>query len=456
MPCSVVRRRVAPTIGLVAVALLFFIATARAFTITPVDTPGGLRAWLVQDSQNPIITIQATFAAGSSSDPAGRSGTAHLVSGLLDEGAGTMDSASFRRALEENSIRLSSQSGRDSFSVTLTTLTDTRETGFALMRLALRQPRFDAAPLERVRGQLIAARRNNRAKPGWIARRTWSRAAFGDHPYGRPHRGTPESITAITRADLLDFAARAFVRDRLTISAVGDIVPAELAAVIDRIFGALPAAPATAPTLIAARMALSGETLVIDRDVPQSMVIFGHQGIARTSPDWHAATILLEILAGGSGSRLYREIREKRGLAYGISASRVSLDHASLIVGSVATVNERVAETIELIKSIWTDFAREGPTREEVQHTKDYLNGSFGLRFTNSGTIADVITWLQRHSLGIDYIERRRDIINGITFADLRRVALHLLQAEALVFAVVGRPVGVTATYPAPDLDRQD
>ena len=439
--------------GLIAAVLAAVIAwtpVAGAFEITKVTSPGGIKAWLVEDHKNPIITLRMAFLGGSSADPVGKQGLAHLASGLLDEGAGGLDSTAFQKTLADDSISLSFDANTDSFSGGLTTLTETSDQAFHLLRLALTEPRFDAEPIERVRGQILAGLRSRKENPNRIAGRVWWKTAFPDHPYGKPKRGTPESLSGITAEDLKAFTNRVFARDKLFIGVVGDITPDRLGGVLDEVFGMLPETSGM-PEIADIEVEFTGDMMIVERPVPQSVVVFGHRGIAREDPDWYAATLLFEVLAGGFGSRLTEEIREKRGLTYGISAYPLPLDHSALIVGGVSTVNDRVAETIDLLKSIWTRFGAEGPTDKEIRDAKDYVNGSYNLRFSNSGAIAGVLTAIQRQGLGVDYIDRRPAIIEAISAEDLKRVAKRLFRAEDLTFVVVGQPTGVTATRAAPD-----
>lgn len=439
------------SVALLAI-LVTFSPVASAFEITKVTSPGGIKAWLVEDHKNPIITLRMTFLGGSSADPANKRGLAYLASGLLDEGAGTLDSTAFQKALAEESISLSFDANTDSFSGALTTLTETSDQAFHLLRLALTEARFDAEPIERIRGQILAGLRSRKENPNRIAGRVWWKAAFPDHPYGKPKRGTPGSLAGITAEDLKGFTKRVFARDKLFIGVVGDITPARLGVVLDEVFGSLPET-SSMPDIPDVQVDFAGDTMIVERPVPQSVVVFGHRGIAREDPDWYAATLLFESLAGGFGSRLTEEIREKRGLTYGISAYPLPLDHSALIVGGVSTVNDRVAETIDLLKSIWARFGAEGPTDKEIRAAKDYVNGSYNLRFSNSGAIAGVLTAIQRQDLGVDYIERRPAIIEAISAEDLKRVAKRLFRAEDLTFVVVGKPTGLKATREAPEIE---
>jgi zinc protease len=443
--------KVREMIALSITLCLFFIFTphVEAFEIKQVTSNRGIKAWLVEDHKNPLITMQFVVRGGSSSDPKNKTGLAYLVSGLLDEGAGNLDSKSFQATLEKNSISLSFNARMDSFSGTLSTLTETRKEAFNLLGLAIRKPRFDPQPTSRVKSQVAAGLRASKENPNKIAGKLWWELAFPSHEYGRSKRGTLDTIASITQEDMKGYVKRNLIKDTISISVVGDITAGELSGVLDDIFGELPDS-SSRNQLSNTRVQNSGETVIVKRDIPQSVVIFGHDGIKRDDADWYAATILFEILAGGFGSRLTKEIREKRGLTYGVAAYPVPLDKAGIIVGSVSTVNGRVAESIRLIKDIWRRFGEEGPTIDEMQNAKDYINGSFSLRFTNSKTIVGVLNALQRFELGKNYIEERPNLIAKVTLEDLRRVAKRIFNADSLTFVIVGNPVDIKATMPLP------
>lgn len=440
-------RMLAPLVLLLGVVA--FVAPATALDIKQVTSPAGVKAWLVEDHSNPILTLSFSFVGGESSDPAGKEGRARLVSGLLDEGAGDLDSTAFQKALTEASISLRFNSRIDRFAGALVTLTETRERAVELLRQALTAPRFDAEPVERIRAQILASLRYDQQKPRSIASRAWWGASFPGHPYGRSGDGTPGSVAAVTVDDLKDFVASTFARKRLVVAAVGDIDPAGLASLLDRVFGALPAeGSATIATDTAPQAA--GQTYVVQQQVPQSVVVFGHAGIARADPDWYAASLLNEILAGGFGSRLTEEIREKRGLVYGVYAYLLPLDHAPLVMGGLATQNARVAESIALVRQEWQRLAEAGPSAEELADARTYLLGSFPLRLTDSDGTASVLMGLQESNLSIDYLDRREALFQAITLDDMKRVARRLYRPDQLTVVVVGMPDGVTATAPVP------
>ena len=195
-----------------------------------------------------------------------------------------------------------------------------------------------------------------------------------------------------------------------------------------------------------------GGTIVIDKEVPQSVVALGQSGLRRDDPDYYTAYAVNYILGGGGfASRLYEEVREKRGLAYGVYSYLQPLDHSALVVSGVATGNARVAESIEIIRAEWAHMAAEGPTAEELENAQTFLTGSFPLRFDSTGALADILAGMQFEDLGIDYLERRNGYIEAITLEDARRVAGALFKPEELTAVVVGQPENVEATRAAPD-----
>ena len=429
------------------------IGTAQAVEVKRVVSPGGIEAWLVEDHRNPIIALDLSFRGGAALDPAGKEGLANMVSGLIDEGSGDLDSQAFQSRLEDLSIRLSFNAGLDTFEGTLQTLTENRDTAFELLRLALTAPRFDAEPIERIRSQVLAQLRGESENPDRIASRTLRNLFFPEHPYGRPVNGTPETVAALQADDFRQFVAERFARSNLMVGVVGDITAADLARLLDSTFAALPETPRDG-SVADTEPAAGGDLVVVERDVPQSVVVFGHGGLKRDDPDYYAAYVVNYILGGGGfSSRLYEEVREKRGLAYSVYSYLNPLDHAALVVGGVGTANARVAESLSLIRAEWTRMATEGPTEQELADAKTYLTGSYPLRFSSSRRIASMLVGMQLDDLGIDYINRRNDYIEAVTLDDARRVAGRLYGPDALTVVVVGQPEGLEPTRPAPTRD---
>jgi zinc protease len=435
------------TAVLAPLAFAAFAAPAGATTIERVVSPGGIVAWLVHEPAVPMIAVDFAFAGGAAQDPPGKAGTANFVASLLDEGAGDLDSKAFADRLERKAIEMSFSAERDSIRGGLRTLTENRDEAFDLLHLALTAPRFDASDVELNRAQLSSILRRQTTSPGDIASERWWQTAFEGHPYGRPVNGTQESLQGITVDDLKTYAGKVLARQNLKIAVVGDIDAETLKPILDRVFGTLPEKPDLVAIESATPQGL-GRRIDVNLDVPQTVVDFGGPGIARKDPDFMAAYLINHILGGGaSDSRLYQEVREKRGLVYSIADSLIWLDHSAVLIGGTATRADRTNETVDLVQKEIHRFAEDGPTAAELAEAKNYLNSSFALNLDTSSKIASLLVQLQLDGLNTDYFTKRPDMINAVTLDDAKRVAKRLLDSGLLV-TVVGKQQAVASTTP--------
>ncbi|MCX7288921.1 MAG: pitrilysin family protein [Rhodobacterales bacterium] len=427
----------------VFVAFLALSLPAHAeMQIKEVTSPGGITAWLVEDHNIPFTALEIQFRGGTSLDAPGKRGAVNLMTALIEEGAGDMDSRAFAEARDALAADLSFDAGSDSVSVSARFLTENRDQVATLLREALVNPRFDQSAVDRVREQVLSNIRSDEKDPDTIATNTLDQLAFGDHPYATDGSGTIASVTALTRDDILAAHKGALARDRIYVAAAGDITAQELGPLLDRLFGDLPATgtplPDRAPWL------LQPGVTVIDFPSPQSTVLFGHVGIPRDDPDFFAAFILNEALGGGRfTARLMSEIREKRGLTYGIGSYLVGKDQAEIYLGQFSASNDKVAEAIAVLRAEWAKIAADGLTDEELATTKTYLTGSYPLRFDGNGPIANILVGMQMDDLPIDYPVTRNAKIEAVTMDDIRRVAKRLYLPDALHFVVVGQPTGL-------------
>ena len=438
---SLVRRlnRAAAGALVSAAALVAFPLTARATKVERIVSPGGIEAWMVSEPSVPLIALDFAFRGGADQDPADRAGVASMATSLLDEGAGDVDSNTFHERVEAKAIELSFGATRDYVSGSMRTLTENRDEAVTLLKLALTAPRFEPDDVERIRAQTLSVIRRATTNPTDIASERWWATAFPGHPYGLPQRGTLTSVPAITPTDLKDFTHQVFARDNLKVAVVGNIDAAAAGTLIDQVFGGLPAKATLSPVPSAAPQAL-GEKIAVDLDVPQSVMVMGGPGIMRKDPDFMAAYVLNHVLGGNPfSSRLYKEVREARGLAYSVYSTVFPLDHAALFMTSTATRFDRASETLDVITAEIRKMAETGPTEDELQKAKSYLTGSYALRFDSSTKIAEQLVGIQLEDLGIDYIDRRNALVNAVTLADVKRVARRLLDSRMLV-TVVGKP----------------
>ncbi len=427
------------SLALAGFAFVAAAPAASAMKIEKIVTPAGITAWLVREHSVPLVSLNYAFRGGSSQDEADKSGAASLAGNLLDEGAGKLDSEQYHDRLERHAIDLRFSAGRDYFRGTLRTLNEHREEAFDLLHLALAEPRFDPDAVQRVRGQVMAGLRREVTNPNDVASLRWWQTAFPGHPYGRQSAGSLETVPHITADDMRDYVRRVFARNGLTVSIVGDVDAKTAAALIDRAFGSLPAKNHLKPVPSAIPVGL-GKRIVIKLNVPQSVVTFGGKGIERSDPDFMTAYIVNHILGGGDfTSRLYREVREKRGLAYGVYDSLVWFKGAAVMIGGTATRDDRTADALRIIEQQIGRMAAQGPTEAELAAAKSYLKGAYALSLDSSSKIGAQLTQIQLDNLGIDYIQRRGAMIDGVTLADAKRVAKRLY-GGGLLITVAGRP----------------
>ncbi|MFY0693340.1 MAG: insulinase family protein [Paracoccaceae bacterium] len=431
---------------ILAAALAFAVSLpARAIDIQEVTSPGGIKAWLVEEPSIPFTALEIRFSGGATLDRPGKRGALNLMTGLLEEGAGELDSKAFAAQSEALAARYGFSISRDALSVSARFLSENRDAAVELLRLAITEPRFDQVALDRVRAQVLSGLASDKTDPNTIAARTFFEKAFGAHPYGSDQDGTIESVTALTRDDIVTAYGDAMALDRIFVGAVGDITSEELGALLDTLLGDLPATGA--PLTDRAAYLLEGGETIVPFETPQSVAIFGHAGIPRNAPDFFPAYVMNQVLgAGGFGSRLMDEVREKRGLTYGVYSYLAPMDKAELVMGRVASSNDRVAEAISVIRSEWERLAREGVTAEELDVAKTYLTGAYPLRFDGNATIAGILVGMQMDGLPTSYIDDRNAKIEAVTLEDIQRVAARLLQPDALHFVVVGKPEGLQAS----------
>jgi len=427
-------------------SLIFVFALAlpaSATDIQKVTSQSGITAWLVEEHSIPIVSIDILFRGGASIERADKHGATYLMTGLLEEGAGQYDATEFLEATETLAARFRFDAGRDTVSVSATVLKENLDPSMELLRTALIEPRFDDVAFERVREQVNSIIRRAETNPRSLGGSRFRELAFGNHPYARNLEGTLESVAALTPQDMRDVHQGALTRDRISVGVVGDITPEELVKLLDSVFAALP--ESSSEIVPQTSMQSDGGIDIIDHPSPQSVAIFGHAGIMRDDPDYIAAYVMNHILGTGFTSRLNQEIREKRGLTYGVASFLAPYDRAALYMGSISSSNENIAEAIGLIQDEWARMADEGVTQEELESAQKYLTGSYPLRFDSNGAIASILAGLQFANLPIDYVANRNDDVNAMSVEDINQAASRLMQPDKLHFVLVGQPEGITA-----------
>lgn len=447
---TVARTNIAAALAMLTpLFLMSFSGPAAAMNIQQITSPGGIHAWLVEEHSVPLISLKYAFDGGSSQDPEGKAGVANFITAMMDEGAGELTSGEYQERMEDIAMRMSYDDTKDSLYGSFETLTANRDKAVELLKLSVQKPRFDNDAVERIRQQLIANLIYADKDPGKVAMREWYAQAFAGHPYARPSGGTVDTVSKIKRDDLIAYHKRTFARDNLNVVAVGDITPAELGKLLDEVFGSLPAKADLFP-VAKTEPVKSGSQRVIEMGVPQSVAVFGMGAIERKDPDFMAAFVVNHILGGGGFSaKLMEEVREKRGLAYSVYTYVQPDSHTSILVGSVATKNAAMAQSLDIIRSEMKKLAENGPTQADLAAAKSYLTGSYALRFDTNSKIASQLLGLMQEGFGPDYVENRNKMIEAVTPADAKRVAARLLKPDDLIVTVVGQPAGMKSATPA-------
>lgn len=419
-------------------------ANAHAFTIQEVTSPGGIKAWLVEEHAIPLMAMNYSFKGGTELDPPGKEGVSEFLTGMMDEGAGDMLSAEFQKKRDALAFRMSFDAGSDFFEGSFETLTKNRDASADLLKLAITSPRFDTEPLERVRKQFLLNVSEKEQDPQSIAWQAWMQGILPGDPYSRRDEGTQASIAAITADDLHAAHRRIFSRDALQVAVVGDISAKELGPLLDKVFGDLPAKGPEPAKLPPATPAMGPKLQVIDRHMPQSVIVFGTEAIERDDPDFIPAYVMSEILGSGSlTSLLSEEIREKRGLTYGVSYSLNPMNRVGLYAGVLQTKNATAGEALDVARDVIRKYAEQGPTQQELDDAKTFLTGSYALRFSSNAAIASQLLGQQQQNLGIDYVQKRNALVNAVTLDQVKAQAKRLLHPDRLIVAVVGKPEGI-------------
>ena len=413
---------------------------AAAVDVQVVQSPGGITAWLSQDHTVPVISMQFAFRGGTVLDGDAQAGLANLVASTLDEGAGNLRAAAFHEALEDQSIYLSYSASRDELRGSVKTLTANAEDAWRLLTLSLVRPRFDAKEVERVKEQIISDITHSYSDPKWAAMRSMNDIIYAGHPYHNPGQGYVHTVKKIMPDDLRAWTRARMARDQLVVAVSGDITPTDLAELLDKVFGQLPPTAEQQP-LSPVVLQGGGKDFVVERDLPQTRLLMVQPLLPRNDPDWYAAAIMNYTLGGGGfNSRLMLEVREKRGLTYGVDTQMLHYNHANVMMVSAATANSTAAEAVALIKSEWARMRDDGITVDELKDAQTYLTGALPLALTSTDQIASFLLQVQLQGLGKDYVGQRNDLFWAVTVEDVARVAKKWLRPEAMTLVAVGAP----------------
>ncbi|MFD2261658.1 M16 family metallopeptidase [Lacibacterium aquatile] len=437
---------------LLAVLLLLPAAVQATPKIQMVPLKNGPTAWLVEDRSAPVVTIQFAWQwAGSLSEPKDKSGLARFTMGMLDEGAGDLDSGAFQGKLDDLNASMDFGAGSEILSLTVRSLSANLPQTMALVGDALAKPRFDPPAIERVRGQLRQSFAQSLENGNALAGEVLYAALYPDHPLGRGTRNSFAALDSIKREDLVDFAQDRLTRSGLIIAVAGAIDAETLRVTLDVVLEKLPQGkpyPKPAP----AAMKSGGQTLVMERALPQSAIIWAMPGVRRLDPDYLPAALLAHTLGGGTfTSRLKDAVREQKGLAYSVSAGIAASEVSPTLSGGASTSNANAAAAVATTREVLEELRQKGVTAEELNEAKDYTVGAMPLRLDSTRAIAGTLLGLQLDGLPPSYLDTRTADIRAVTLEQVNSLARRLLDPAKLTFVVVGQPAGLTPTTRLPE-----
>ena len=435
------------------ILVLGLLLTGRAGAEDGFDVPverwtlaNGAEVLYVHRPQLPMMSLRVVFDAGSARDPKGRFGTSALTARLLDEGTEELTADELARRLDERGIELSTDSGRDTLALGMTTLTEEGITraGWDLARRILTRSAFRPDALARERGQLLTAIRRDREKPRSVALKAFWRTVYGDHPYAHPTDGVPEQIQKIGRADLRAFAGEHLVGRNATIAVVGSLDRERVEALLAETLGQLPPGSAQQP-LPAVASPEGAREVFVRKDVSQAHILMGQPAARRGSADYFPLLVGNYSLGGGGfTSRLMSVVREEHGLSYSVFSTFAALAREGPFVAGLQTANAKAPKALELMRSEVDQYLAEGPTADELEGAHRYLTGSFPLKVASNGDIVSQLTTMGFYGLDRDYLDRYRERVSAVTSDDIRRALGENLDARAMVTVIVGaeRPEG--------------
>jgi zinc protease len=414
---------------------------ARPVNFPSYDTqtlPNGLRIVAVAHHEQPVVSIRLLIGAGSSLDPKGKTGLAHLTAALLDQGTTTMSAEQLNDAIDFIGGGASAGAGTDLSFVNMLVMKDSFDSGLKMLSDMARHPAFSAEELARQRQQLLSSLQVSLDDPDFIANAVFDRLVYGFHPYGMPQSGTPDTLAAITRDDLIAFHQKYFVPNNGILAVVGDVSPADAFAAVRRVFGdwerrEVPQLTFTNPPSPTRRV-----VIVNKPDSVQTEVRVGNIGIPRNHPDYMAVNLAIRVLGGEGSNRLHQVLRTARGLTYGAQANFDTFKESGDFEAETNTRTMATGEVLRLIVDEFWKLQRERVSERELSDAKAYLTGSFPLTIETPNAIATQIVNVLFYGLPVGELQNFRARVNAVTVDDIQRVAKLYLKPDQLSVVLVG------------------
>ncbi|MBE0613340.1 MAG: insulinase family protein [Burkholderiales bacterium] len=422
-------------------AAVLWIASCAAQAALPIQhwtATSGARVYFVESRGIPLLDVNVDFDAGGRRAPGEKAGLAGLTHTLLKAGSATQSEEELGRRIADVGAELGGDADRDRASLSLRTLSSERERAQAIAAFAeiLQSPAFPDSAFARERARLVDAVREEETKPDAIANRAFYRQLYGTHPYA--FAPTPDTILRIAREDVEGFYRENYGASRAVVTIVGDADRALAQRIAEELTAALPRASA-APARIAAVIQPSARTLHIAHPASQSHILLGLPAIARGDPDYFPLLVGNYVLGGGGFvSRLYEEVREKRGYAYSVYSYFLPLAQEGPFQIGLQTRKDQAGEALARVRAVLEEFLAHGPSPAEMKAAKQNLVGGFALRIDSNRKLADRVALIGFYRLPLSWLDDFPQRVEKVSVAEVREVFARRLRPEHLVTVVVG------------------
>jgi zinc protease len=473
---------------LIAAALFFTAAAASAQTAAPAAKPkaagpppapakdvrfpsfeqktlaNGLRVVVIEQHEQPLVSLRLVLRGGKSFEPAGKAGLAQATAALLTKGTATRSAQQIAETIDMVGGNLGAYAGVESGFANAGVTSDQLDLGFELLSDVVLRPTFPQEELDRWRRQALSGLQVQQQDAGYLADAALERTVFGEHPYGRPGDGTPESLQGLTRDDVAAFHKRSYVPNDAILAVVGDVKPADAFARVERAFGGWQKGEAAEIPNVEAARRQGHQIIVIDKpDAVQTEIRLGQVAIAFRDPDLHVAEVYNSVVGGHASSRLYEEIRRKRGLSYGATSYFVEPTRPGWFQASTFTKTETTVEALELAIEVLRGLQKEAVPEAELTAAKTYITGAFPLEIETADGIAAKVVEAMKFGYGREFLESYNDRISQVSAADVQRFARERIHPDSMVIVLVGnasafsaalqQKLGAFTTIPAAEVD---
>lgn len=403
------------------------------------QTANGAKVFYVPAPQLPMVDIRVVFNAGSARD-GNKPGLASMTNTLLDHGAGNWNTNQIVDRFDSVGAQFGTTSARDMAIVSLRTLTDKAWFKKALVTMAaiLQKPRFVKSELERERQRTLVALRNQQESPSALADLAFYKALYGHHPYATPPIGTRDSVTALTRQDVVDFYKKYYVASNAIVVIVGAVDKPEARKIVRQLIDPLPKGK-PAPALPAVPAVTKAETIKQQHPSTQTTILVGQVGDSRHDPDYFPLYVGNHILGGsGFGSRIVKEIREKRGLAYNSYSYFFPMECKGPFIMGLQTKNNQAKQALALLRKTVDNFIANGPTQKEIDEAKKNITGGFPLRLDSNKKITEYVAMIGFYHLPLDYLKNFNARVENVTRKQIMDAFKRRVHPDKMVTVMVG------------------